>query len=188
MSHIKAMQEKGEKDPNSEFYYYPFFQKWLWNRIKDTGRDHKLLTTLQFTTDCSREFDVVGGFRDAGNKIRLYSVEVKIDNSFDTLLQQAKIRQQYCHHCWIAHSLKNSANFMYHVIMKGEYLLERGIGVLLIDIKNQRVTQCLETRISKNKYVKPLFKNKLIAKLGLNQLEFLGIVETKQIILERDKK
>lgn len=170
--------------------YYPIVSNWLkgWYWKEKYNETIKEGLKLKIKNEPLVEFDVVGGFIDAGNKIRLYSVEVKIDNSFDTLLQQAKIRQQYCHYCWIAHSLKNSANFMYNVIMKGQYLLERGIGVLLIDIENHRVIQCLETRISKNKYVKPLFKRKLIIKLGLNQLEILEIVETKQIILECDKK
>ena len=167
--------------------YYPLLEKWLVNRYLNCYDKYNSKTSfiLKVRDENLVEFDIVGGYKwDNNKRFSTYSIELKIDNASDKLFDQVKIRQKYCDHCWIAHSLGNSSNFFYHVLKEKEYLIDNGIGVLLVDLTTNRVFQVLETRISKNKNVLPLLKRALVVKLGITQFHFTKNVETEQIILE----
>ena len=167
--------------------YYPLLKKWLVNRYLNYYDKYNSKTSLvlKVRDESLVEFDIVGGYKwDINKRFSTYSIELKIDDAFDKLFDQVKIRQKYCNHCWIAHSLSNSSYFFYNVLKEKDYLLDNGIGVLFVDLTTKRVIQVLETRISKNKNVLPLLKRALVVKLGLAQFYFTKSVETEQIILE----
>jgi len=193
MSHIKAMQEKGEKDPNSEFYYYPFFQKWLWNRIKDTGRDHKLLTTLQFTSDCSREFDIIAGYKHKNTlKYTLFAIEVKMVD-FMSCFHQARNRTNFCDYSYLAFPYKNGGELGY---VLGEFakhyswMKQFGLGFLIYDTGRKKVLPLLEA--TKSKTILEKYRRKLIDLIWYNNraLESEKKIQLTDFIenLERDKK
>lgn len=176
-------------DKPSEKDYYPILEKWLIRRelrYINGEKTEKYVAKSNFFLKLENhnlvEFDVIGAFKHFNkNRFTTFCIELKIDNATDKLFDQIKIRQQYCDHCWIAHSFTDLSNFGYHILKNKNYLLENGIGVLIIDFETGKVREFLETRISKNKNVLPLFRSKLLLKLDLRQTQ-LSDFNKKQTI------
>lgn len=169
--------------------YYPILEKWLIRRelsYINGEKTEKYAAKSNFLLKLKNhnlvEFDVVGGFKHLNrNRFTTFCIELKIDNATEKLFDQIKVRQQYCDHCWIAHSFSDLSNFGYHVINRHDYLLKNGIGVLIVDFETGKVREFLETRISKNKNTLPLFRSKLLLKLGLRQTQLTDFSKKQTI-------
>lgn len=156
--------EERKNNPDSEFYYYPFFAEWLWNKITKFGTDHKLRWCLR---DTIYEFDIVAGYKHKKTeKYTLFSIEVKMNN-FPKLLSQGWIRHSWFDYCYIAFpkNTNDFASMIYHFGKEFNFLKEHGLGVLLYDDIKENVEQILAATKSKKHMPWKKYKQKIINKL-----------------------
>ncbi|MBD3191308.1 MAG: hypothetical protein GF308_11720 [Candidatus Heimdallarchaeota archaeon] len=150
---LKKYQEN-KNNPQSEYFYYPMFKRWLKRRMRGTGKNHRIMFCGKFHP---HEFDIIGGYEHKRiRKFTLFSIEVKMRDFFATF-QQAHLRKIFFDYCYVAFPMTFFSSVLQDFMKNYLLLQEKGIGCLFYDDLRNRVFCGLKAKL---KSKSPLYPHK----------------------------
>ena len=164
--------KKYKDNPDSEFFYYTFFAKWLKRSFGNIGTDHRIRFCAK---DHPHEFDIVGGYKhERVEKYTLFCIEVKM-NDVNKVISQAVIRSLWFDYRYIAmpfgRTKGNTAYIIYNYGKNFEVFNEFGIGVLFYDVVTKSVIDVHNAVQHKKHPPDKNYKQRIINKLWDKEIQ-----------------